>query len=111
MSQRIQRVNQLLRQEISQLLLKEVNFENALVTVTEIKTSSDLKHARVKISVMPEEKSELVLKILQKNIFHIQQQLNKKLYMRPVPKICFEIDQTEVRAQKIEKILKGLKKP
>lgn len=110
MSQRILRVNQLLKQEISQSLLREIDFTNVLVTVTEVETSPDLRQAKVKISVMPTEKNEQVLKILEKNIYHLQQILNKKLTMKTVPKIRFVIDQTEVRTQRIEKILEKMKK-
>ncbi len=110
MSQRILRINQLLRQEISQSLLREIDFTNVLVTVTEVETSPDLRQAKVKISVMPTEKSEQVLKILERNIYRLQQILNKKLTMKTVPKIRFVIDQIEVKAQRIEEILEKMKK-
>jgi len=110
MSQRILQVNQLLKQEISQSLLREIDFDGALVTITEVDASDDLRQAKVKISVMPTEKSEQVLKILEKNIYHLQQILNKKLNMKTVPKIRFVIDQTEVKAQRIEEILEKMKK-
>jgi len=105
MSQRIQRVNQLIKQEISQLLLREIDFDNILVTVTNVETSADLRQTKIKISVMPTEKGEPVLRILERNIFQLQQILNKKLYMKIVPKIRFVIDQVEIKAQRIEEIL------
>lgn len=110
MSDRIKRINQLLKQEVSQLLLKEVDFTDVLVTITRVKTSSDLKYAKINISVLPTEKSDLALKIIERNIFNIQQELNKRLYLRFVPKIRFEIDQLEVKAQKIEEILSKIDK-
>ena len=110
MSQRIQRVNQLIKQQISQLILREIDFGNILVTVTNVETSTDLRQAKIKISVMPTKKDELVLKTLERNIFHLQQILNKKLHMRIVPKIRFTIDQAEIKAQRIEEILGKIKK-
>lgn len=110
MSQRIKQVNQLLKQEISQSLLREIDFDGVLVTITEVDASDDLRQAKVKISVMPTEESEQVLRILEKNIYHLQQILNKKLTMKIVPKIRFVIDQTEVKAQRIEEILEKMKK-
>lgn len=110
MSQRIERINQLLKQEISQSLLREIDFANTLVTITKVETSPDLRQAKVKISVMPTEKSELALEILEKNIYHLQQVLNKKLTMRITPKIRFIIDQTELKAQRIEEILEKVKR-
>jgi len=110
MSQRIKRVNELLKHEISQLLLREVDFCDVLVTITEVDTSPDLKHSKIKISALPQEKNELALEIVNKNIFHIQQKLNKKLYMKPIPKIRFEIDKIEIKAQRIEELLSKNKK-
>lgn len=114
MSERIKKVNELLKQEINQLLLKEVDFQGALVTIIDIDTSSDLKYATVKIVIYPEKKTEKTFQILDKNIYDIQQGLNKRLHrsMKYVPKIRFEIDKVEKNAQEIEKTLsemKGLK--
>jgi ribosome-binding factor A len=90
MSQRLERVNELLRQEISKLLLREIDFVDILVTVTNVNTSPDLKQAKIKITVLPTEKGEQVLRIIQRNIFHLQQELNKKLHLKSVPKIRFK---------------------
>jgi len=110
MSQRIEKVNELLKHEISQLLLKEVDFSNILVTITNVDTSKDLRQAKIKLSVIPLGKGEDVLKIIKRNIFQLQHELNKKLHMKPLPRIRFEIDQTEVKAQRIEEILHKIKK-
>jgi ribosome-binding factor A len=110
MSQRLKRVNELLKQEISKLLLREIDFGNILVTITNVETSPDLRQAKVKITVMPTEKGELVLQIIKRDIYNLQQELNKKLHMKPVPKIRFEIDQIEVKAQRIEEILEKMKR-
>lgn len=109
MNNRIQRVNELLKQEISKLILREIDFAGALITVTEVKTSADLGQTKVKISVMPIKKGEQVLRIIEKKIFHLQQIINKKLNMKRVPKIRFVIDQAEIKAQRIEEILGKIK--
>ncbi len=105
MSQRIQRVNELIKQEISKILLKEVDFAALLVTITNVDTSPDLKNCKVKISVIPTDKSDLALKIIQRNIYNLQQELNKKITLKFVPKLKFEIDQIENKAQRIEELL------
>ncbi len=109
-SLRIEKVNELLRHEISQLLLKEVDFSNVLVTITNVDTSPDLRQAKIKICVMPTDKSEEVMKVIQRNIFDLQQELNKKLHMKPVPKMIFEIDKVEVKAQELEEVLRRVEK-
>lgn len=110
MSQRIQRVNQLIKEQIGQLILKEIDFGSVLVTITEVDTAADLSQSKIKISVLPSEKSEQVLRTLRKHVFRLQQALNKRLTMRIVPKIKFVIDQTEAKAQRIEEILSKIKK-
>ena len=110
MSQRIEKVNKLLKQEVSKLLLKEVDFGNVFVTITNVDTSPNLQQSKIRISILPSEKSDEVWNIIKKNIFHVQKALNKKLYMRPVPKIIFEIDKAEARVQRIEEILGKIKK-
>lgn len=88
--------------------MREIEFPSGiLVTVLGVKSTDDYKQARVIISVFPFEKSELVLEILNKNIYHVQQILNKKLRMRPVPKIFFRADATEENAGKVEILLKN----
>jgi len=105
MSQRIKRINELLKHEISQLILREIDFPDILVTITNIDTSADLRHAKVKISALPQDKNELAIEIINQNIFQIQQKLNRRLRMKPIPKIRFEIDQVEIKAQRIEELL------
>ncbi len=109
-SLRIEKVNELVRHEVSQLLLKEVDFNNALVTITHVDTSPDLKQSKIKICIIPSEKDKEVLEVIRKNVFHVQQGLNKRLQMRPVPKIKFEIDKVEVNAQRIEELLSKVEK-
>ena len=64
MSHRIERVNQLIRQEISELLRREVKDPRlgGLISITEVDTSVDLKYARVYVSCLgtEEDKKELL---------------------------------------------------
>lgn len=110
MSKRIQRINQLFKKEISQILLKEVDFpKNTLVTVTRVETSVDLNQAKVFLSVMPESKLSNVFQILNRQIYHLQQILNKRLKMRPIPRIKFLEEKKTTEAGRIEEILEKLK--
>ena len=111
MSKRIQQVNQLIKKELSQILLKEIEFpQDVLVTITRIETSPNLIESNVWISVFPEEKSKRMLEILNKNIYFLQQKLNQRLKMRPIPKIKFLEEKKTAEAGKIEEILEELKK-
>ena len=111
MSKRIQRVNQLIKKEISQLLLREVEFPaDTLVTVTRVETSADLKESNIWVSVIPEERQKRIPEILNKKIYILQQKLNKRLKMRPIPRIKFLEEKKTREAGRIEEILEELKK-
>jgi ribosome-binding factor A len=110
-SKRIPRVNQLIQQELSQIILREIEFSSdVLVTVTRVETTSNLIESKVYVSVMPEEKASKIFQILNRQIYELQQKLNQRLQMRPIPRIKF-IEERETReAGKIEEILEKIKK-
>jgi len=109
MKDRIKRINQLIKEKLADILLKQGDFnKGVLITVQNIDTSRDLRYAKVGISVIPFEKSEEVLKILEKQSPYIQKELNKAIEIKFVPKIKFEIDLGGERADKIDKILKRI---
>ena len=108
MIDRIKRVNQLIKEKIADILVKELSFDDVLITVQNVDTSKDLKYAKVGISIMPFERSEEILKILQKQTPNVQKELNKAIQIKFVPKIKFEIDIGEEKADRIERILKEI---
>ncbi len=111
MSNRISRVNQLIKKELSQIILKEIDFSSGvLVTLTRVDTTPNLIKSKIYISVMPEAKQKRVFVMLEKKVWQLQQRLNKRLRMRPIPKICFVEEKETLEAGKIEEILAGLKK-
>ena len=106
MNPRIPRVNQLLQKEIAEILLQELDLpDGVLVTVTRVDASGNLQEAKVYISVMPEAKNEEVMLALEREIFGIQQALNKRLKMRPVPRIRWAMETKTSEAQRIEELL------
>jgi ribosome-binding factor A len=111
MSKRIERVNSLLENEISKILLRDFDFFGVIVTLTHVETTHNLIEARVYISIFPEEKNYQIIKTLNLAVYDIQQKINKKLNMRPIPKIIFMKDEKIKEAARIEKILERLKKP
>ncbi len=110
MSQRIQRVNKLIKEELGKILLQESEFpKDILTTLTRVESSANLRESRVYVSVIPEEKMEQVLESLNKNIYDFQQTLNKRLHMRPVPKIIFIEEKQTQEAGRIDEILSKIK--
>ena len=110
MRQRIKRINQLLKEELGKILLKEGNFpKDCLVTITRVDTTVDLKEAKVWISVLPGNKAIQIINILNKRIYYFQQRINKILKLKTVPKIQFFIERKAREAARIEELLNKAK--
>lgn len=107
---RIEKVNSLLEHEISKIILNDFDFSGALVTLNHIETTGNLIEAKAYISVMPEEKTGHVVAVLNRGVYRIQQEINKKLFMRPIPKIIFVKDDKIAEAARVENLLNQLKK-
>lgn len=84
--------------------------EETVVTVTRVVASGNLQEAKVYISVMPEERVRGVLKTLHQNVYEVQQALNERLKMRPVPRIQWVQETGGVQVQKVEELLEKIKK-
>lgn len=105
---RNKKLNDLLRDVVAGILESELDVPGTpLVTVMGAEVSPTLEHAVIKISVLPTTKEKDVMAELKRMIYDIQQQVNQRLVMCPVPKIRFEIDETEEKAARIEKLLEN----
>ena len=104
---RAEKLSEAVRREINEILLRELSFKpGVFVTLTRVDTSSDLRYTHLFLSIFPEQETQYVLEGLKKEIYKIQGLLNKKLRMRPLPKIVFKLDTSEIEAEKIEKLLR-----
>ncbi len=95
MSHRIERVNHLIRQEISQLLQNEVKDPrlSRMVSITEVDTSNDLKYARVFVScICSEEEKKEILSALAAASGFLHGELTKRLTLRHIPELSFHWD-------------------
>ena len=95
MSRRLERVNQLIREEISILLQRQIKDPrlSGFITVTRVSTSSDLGHAKVFISVMgDEEEKREALEALTKASGFMRRALRQQLTLRYIPELNFYYD-------------------
>ena len=84
---------------------RDLEFPDALVTITDVDVNTKLEAAIVNFSVLPSEKSERVLEILNKLKRGLQFKMNRKLNIRPMPELVFKIDYGLRNAALIEKAL------
>ena len=107
---RIEKVNSLIQQELGALILKEIDiFPGILLTITRVECSNNMFQSKVYISVMPEDKFDEVLSLLERHIWSLQQMLNKKMKMRPVPRIEFLKETKTKEAGRIDELLMKIK--
>lgn len=106
MADRIDRVNELLREEISSLVETSLPRGKGLVTVTDVETTRDLKHATVHVSVYGRNRKR-VLDILGKKAPQFFDILSRRLHMKYIPQLHFAIND-EARKERIEKLLDQL---
>lgn len=107
---RREKLSMLFREELSKIIDREIDFpEGNLVTITKIAISEDGYYATVFLSILGSSPEE-ALEILTKNIYHVQQMLNRRVRMRPVPRISFALDREEFNRETVEKRLAELKR-
>lgn len=109
-ARRIEKIENLLREVIAAIVLREIQFaEGTMVTVTRVAVSEDLYYARVFVSVFggSAEAEAAAIAELERSIGLVQHELNRRLRMRPVPKIRFAVDDHEKRRKRIEELLGG----
>lgn len=95
MTRRIERINNLIRQEISELLREEINDPrlDAFISVTKVSTSIDLSHAKVFISVLENEKrrNEVLQGFTAASGF-LRKELAQRLRLKHIPELSFQFD-------------------
>lgn len=108
---RVKRFNELIKIELGKIIFDFLDVKpGILVTVTRVITAPDLFSAAVFISIYPDGEKNAVFNKLNRSIYQIQQLLNKKLKIRPVPKIIFKRDSNPEEASEVEKLLKDINK-
>ena len=116
MNYRPQRVAKLIEEELSKLIIRELEFGDSLVTITGADVDGKLERAKIFVSVLParpnppaggedgpSSAAEKAMKILTKNAGRLQHLLLKKINIKPTPRIEFELDHGPENAAAVEK--------
>jgi ribosome-binding factor A len=114
MSRRTDRVGDVLRAELADLLLTAVHDPRIkLVTVTEVAVTPDLRRAVVKVSALGEERERAAaVSGLQHARGFLRSELAKRLKsLRVTPELVFELDRGAEQSQKIADLLESLHGP
>jgi ribosome-binding factor A len=112
MSQRIKRVSELLKRELSSVLEKHYRLDGVILTVHDVEATPDLKQAFAYIGVLGTGMTkEAVIEKLTKNRGAIQRELHKRIVMKNSPQIFFRIDESVERGVRILNAIDSLPPP
>ena len=108
---RLQRVNQLIREEISLLVQRELKDPRlGFVTITEVDIAKDLRTAKVYVSVLGSEADwQGSLQALEHARGFIRSWLTPRLRLRAIPHLTFHPDRSMAHAAHIQTVLEGLR--
>lgn len=108
-SVRLEKVAHLIKDELSLIFLHKIQDPHiGIITVTNLKVSPDLRHARVYLSVYDKEKRPLVLEKVNEMKGWIRSQLAGRIQIRFVPELDFFIDDTLDYVEKMEGLFKKI---
>jgi ribosome-binding factor A len=113
MGHRIEQVNKLIRRELSELIQRQLKDPrlSTFVTVTEVATSTDLRHAKVFVSHLGSEaEKQAILKVLESASGFLRKELAQNLKLRRTPELNFcwddSIEQGDHILQLIDQVTK-----
>lgn len=106
------RVNELLKREVASALFRVINeagFDMTAVTVTGVEVGSDLRTARVRVSIRDHlGERRTMLNLLYKHRGEIQERLHQNVILKYTPRLSFELDESIERGDRILQILHGM---
>lgn len=111
-SNRMARVDEELKRELSNIINYEVKNSNVtgMISVTKVKTSPDLEYARVSVSIINSKNVKQTLAGLKAASGFIRSRIAEKMNLRVTPELVFELDESLVYGEKIDRILEQVMK-
>jgi len=109
MSERMRRVNESLREVLSEGITELKDPRIGFVTVTGVRASPDLRHATVYVSVLGSARRRArTLAGLASSHGVLQQRVNRELHLKRTPQLAFEYDPTVERGIRLSKLIDEL---
>jgi ribosome-binding factor A len=113
MKHRLERVNEVVKRELSELISRELNFEPAvLVTIPAVDISPNLKQCNVYVSVIGAsyQKSDVIAE-LQEHRVTLQRELSKRVVLKYTPHLHFKLDDSIERGSRVLEIIQDIDEP
>ena len=107
-SQRLTRINEEMRKEISEVIRTEIKdpaVQDVMISVVAVDTTNDLKTAKVYISVLQENKKKEALNALVKAQGYIRREIARRINLRNTPELLFKLDESIERGIEMSKLI------
>ena len=110
---RIGRINEEIQRELSALLrnVKDPRVQKTMISVTRVQTTSDLRYAKVYVSMLDKDQTREVLKALKSAGGWLRRELGARLQLRYTPELVWEEDTSITHGARIFDILATLDIP
>jgi ribosome-binding factor A len=106
MKHRLERVNELIRRELGEIINREFRFESKLVTIQQVDITPDLKHAHIFVSFIGnEEERRNDMAALHAKRSALQQALSKRVILKYTPHLHFKVDEAMERGSRVLNIM------
>ncbi len=110
MSDRMRKVDHMLQQVLSRGLVRTIAFpKGVFLTVSRVRTSPDLRNARVFFTVFPREYTTEVQALLRKSKRDIQSYVVQEVSLKFIPRLHFTLDKEAQKVEEIEALLDQVK--
>ena len=109
---RMERVQELMKQEISKIILEDVKDPRiGFVTVTRVHVTNDLRSARVFVSLLGSDKQMAdCWRGLNRSLGFIRREVGRRVRLRYTPELSLEIDDSMAYSAHIQKLLLGIQR-
>ena len=110
MTARTEQLDQLFRQEIAEIVAREVADPRiGFATITDVETSPDLRHAQVWVSVIGnQEERETTIAALGRAMPFVRRELGHRLRLKRIPELHVRLDDTAERGTRVLRLLHEL---
>lgn len=109
-SNRMNRIDEELKKELSNIISYELQNSKVtgMVSVTKVKTTPDLRYARVYVSILNSKNRKETLAGLKQSSGYMRSQIASRINLRITPELVFELDESLEYGARIDSILEKI---
>ena len=112
MKHRLERVREVIKRELSDIVNREITFHSVLVTIQHVDVTPDLKHAHVFVSAIGNEKDKAdAIHRLDAARPELQRALSRRVILKYTPQLHFKLDESVERGARVMEILNEIEIP